>query len=64
MNVTQSTTVAVVGLLEAARGPIPRVWCELDAPQQTELAQCWAKLVHRMRRLPTAAREAEHGRIG
>jgi hypothetical protein len=64
MNVnTQSMPLAVVSTLAGARSLVPRVWCQLDSPLQAQLAQCWAKLVHRMYRAPTAGPGGEYGRV-
>jgi hypothetical protein len=63
MDVTQLTTLAVLGPRGAADAPIPRVWCQLDSPLRAGLAQCWAKLVHRMRPHGAADPGGKHGRV-
>jgi hypothetical protein len=64
MNVnTQPTPQAVLDDLAGVGSLVPRVWCQLDSPLQAQLAQCWAKLVHRMCRPPTTGPGGEHGPV-
>jgi hypothetical protein len=57
----QSMPWTVLGDLAGVHGRAPRVWCQLDSQVQAQLAECWAKLVQRMRRRPTIGPGGEHG---